>query len=352
MKNIVNILGAQINIKTGALVENTNKIKEIINGFRIHNNDFIIFPEMTISGYNCGDLFEKEEFINDCNKKLNEIVEETIDLNAVVIVGCPRKESDKLYNSAFIIYKGEIIGHYDKQLLANDYHHEDRKYFSAGKFSKTFYLKGIKFGVIICEDGWKSYGRDIVKEMKNEGAELIFSINYSYFTFNKIKSREEVFANDPLPIVYVNNIGVGDITKNFITYDGNSFTYNPYMKDKFTYPINPSFNNNLFDITFNPKGNILQIMNGVEQDVKTNKYDVISKAITYSIREIFSQCGIKKAQVHISGGIDSAVVAYFAVEAVGKENCVFITQPSKNNGPETLGNAIDLCNALGVKSFQ
>lgn len=347
--NNYKILAAQIEVKTGDIVGNSNKIIEVIAKAENEKYDFVVFPEMTISGYNCGDLFEKKDFIADCRKTLSTIVDFTSDKEVAVVIGCPRQDGSDLYNSAYVAYRGEIIGHYDKQLLANDYHHEDRKYFKAGNANKSFYLKGLRFAIVICEDAWKSYHRNILNELANtEHVDIVFSMNYSYFSFNKIQARENILKNTLIPLIYVNNIGVGDITKNFITYDGNSFIYDPYQKIKYFYPECPTFTECLFGVEYNKKGRSLSIIGEYSFSITNNKYMVIEDAITYAIREIFKQCGIKKAQVHISGGIDSAVVAYFAVQAMGAENCVFITQPSKNNGEATLNNAKKLSDSLGV----
>jgi NAD+ synthase (glutamine-hydrolysing) len=189
---------------------------------------------MTISGYNCGDLFEKSVFISDCHKGLLKVVDVSENHpGLIIIIGCPTFFNGDLYNTAYVIMDGIIIDHYFKQLLANDYHHEDRKYFKAGTQNKVIYLNGLRFGIIICEDGWteNGYGRDIVHELNQEGVDIIFSLNYSYFTYNKKNIRESVFNTKyGCPIVYVNCVGVGDITKNFIAYDGNSFYTNGFNK--------------------------------------------------------------------------------------------------------------------------
>jgi NAD+ synthase (glutamine-hydrolysing) len=143
-----NVLIAQIEIKTCDIKGNTNKIIDVINNNK--TSDFIIFPEMTISGYNCGDLFEQDTFISECQNALNEIIKNVGDV--VVIVGFPRKDGKYLKNSAAIIYNNEIVDFYDKILLANDYHHEDRKYFKPGKEIRNFYIKNTSFTVLICED--------------------------------------------------------------------------------------------------------------------------------------------------------------------------------------------------------
>jgi len=341
---------AQIEVKTGDINGNVERVLSNVQKAFAENADFILFPEMTISGYNCGDLFEKVAFIDECQRGLMSIVKESNNYpDLVIILGCPRFQKRNLYNSAYVIMNGIIIDRYDKQLLANDYHHEDRKYFKAGTSNKTVYLKGIKFGIIICEDGWteNGYGRDIVNELNAEHVDVIFSLNFSYFTYNKKQIRESLFRKKyGCPIVYVNCVGVGDITKNFILYDGNSF----YTEgnNNLTYMENADFKE-AFQVINLTHATIDSLAHNVRHNERDHKYFDIHSAILYAQKNIFNQCGMKVAQVHISGGIDSAIVGYFAVKAMGKENVVFITQPSKNNGQETLNNAYQLANALGVE---
>jgi NAD+ synthetase len=332
--------------EVGNIKGNTEKVKNLI--LKHKDCDFIVFPELAISGYNCGDLFEKKMFIEECEYAIVQIIDYLYEqkiFNPVIIIGCPHKKKNDLYNSAYIINNGNIASIYNKQLLANDYHHEDRKYFKPGNASTVYYLGGIKFGILICEDGWKTYGRDIANEYYEDGAEIIFSINYSYFTYNKIEARTEIFKHDHLPMVYVNAVGVGDISKNFITYDGHSFIYNPYgVINKYEHM--PMFKEISDEVIYNTQSRNLS--SHFPTSIGHDKYWLIFKAISFSIKNIFREIGLNKTQVHISGGVDSAVVAVLAVHALGSENCVFITQPSKNNGSETLENAEYIAKKLGV----
>ena len=345
------ILAAQIEIKTGAVEDNYNKAFNIVKDNLQY--DFIVFPEMTLSGYNCGDLFEKKPFIHDCEDRVNSIAKLTENNKTVVIIGSPRLDDNhKLYNSAFVLADGKIIGIYDKQKLANDYHHEDRKYFTAGKSNKVLYYNGIKFGVLICEDLWNSYSKDLIRENAEEGAEVIFSLNFSYFTFDKKQQRANILHNihNIIPILYVNSVGIGDISKNFMCYDGGSLISHNKNNEHYVTQVAPRFKEHLATVILNDSD--LEL---TSEDYTSNilenksKYGMIANAIIYSIKHIYEQCHIENAQVHISGGIDSALVGYFAVKAMDKDHVIFITQPSKNNGKITLNNAQVLATNLGVE---
>lgn len=340
---------AQIEVKSADLEGNTARIILAIDKAIEQKSDFIIFPELTVSGYNCGDLFEKDGFINDCRKKVHQIAEYCKNncRNTVVIIGYPRQDGKYLKNSAAIIYDGIIVGHYDKQHLANDYHHEDKKYFKAGSENYVGYLNGIKFGVLICEDIWPGHTRNLVEELRDREVHIIFSLNFSYFTFKKHGIREDILKSYRMNIVYVNAIGVGDISKNFITYDGRSMISEHYSSTKI-HTIFEAYTEQVETFDYNENLKIFALDRTMKVPVYHDKYYEIVHNLIFAQKKIFEQCYIEKAQVHISGGIDSAVVGYIAAKAMGPSKCVFITQPSKNNGDRTINNAKHLAEKLNI----
>ena len=327
------VLMAQIDVQTGALKENTQKIKDIIQ-----NNidkDFIVFPEMTISGYNCGDLFEMPEFISECYDKLEEI--KSIVGDTVVILGLPRYTGKYLRNSAAIIHNGQIVDFYDKILLANDSHHEDSHYFKSGTEVKTFYLKETHFSVLICEDLWyKDHTRNLIAECNDKCNELecIFSLNFSYFTFRKLEKRKELVNQLSLyyyhDIFYVNSCSIGDILKNYIIYDGASMHYS---KGELV----------------NQSKQFSEDVTNSNNEIKTDKYSQIYNALIYSISKIFKENNLKKALVSVSGGIDSLVVGTLVTHSLGENNVVFITTPTNNNSQLTYRNVLNLAKKLKVE---
>ena len=229
---------AQVEFKTGDLAGNKQRVLDAMS--QCSPQTLIVFPEL-LSGYNCGALFESAEFIDACQTTLQEIAEATVDKRYAVIIGCPRYAHPKtkkngtvlLHNSAYLIYNGEIMGVTDKILLANDFQHEDRKYFVLGTKPHAFHIWGKTIGVLICEDIWRNdHDRDLVGELKHENPNLdtVVCCNYSYFTYSKHPWRQkllrEIAKEYAVNIAYVNTVGVGDITKNIITYDGQSLAYN------------------------------------------------------------------------------------------------------------------------------
>ena len=339
----------QINTVTGDISGNTNKIKEQI--FIDHTNgcDLSIFPETAFSGYMCGSLWDRTDFVNKQDEQVDVIkdyIDEisykgTVIVGFIDFIGFKTNGFPHLKNAAAIINeKGIRI--YHKQLLASADHHEDKKYFDRGDETKVFKLSlpnagTIRLGVLICEDAWSlDHIRNIPSEMViDKNADLLVHINQSYFYYGKQQKRRKQFSEIArlceVPMISVNSCGVGDILKNIVIFDGGSTVFNEKGKLLYEAPQFEEFNktlelNKLIPMDFNT--DVIRA-NGTEY--VPNKLEEITKALIFEQREFFRLAGIQKAQVHISGGIDSAIVAALAVKAMGKENCVFITNPSSLN---------------------
>jgi len=385
---------AQIEPKTGDIDGNTQQILEVVlanqGKDKAEKADVIVFPELAVSAYNCGSLFESEEFIDSCLERV-ETITRLSDKDTLIIVGCPTYAEPKyetngnlrLHNSVFVIHNKEVVQVYDKILLANDFQHEDRKYFHPGKEVQPFQFKGKWYGVLICEDTWRhDHDRDLVRELKAKAPELeaVFCTNYSYFTYQKADFRNslmsELAGEHSVYMFYLNAVGVGDIVKNFIVYDGRSVVFTPNgtllcemasfakeihvvdTEDKFHSQHSPL---NQVLMTYSQKSRhtakleffprfMVERMKSTD-DHKWVKYSRIWDAMLYAQKNIFAQCGVKKAQVHVSGGVDSAIVAVLCAKAMGSESCVFVSNPSVHNGDFTKGNAQKIADSLGVPLY-
>lgn len=336
----------QINTVSGDIKGNYKKILEKTNIALNNSADIIVFPEVAFTGYCVGALWDNIDFIFEQEQCVRDLMK-VVPYNKCVIVGYISYHGTKpdgfpkLKNSVAVINKNRIQ-RYDKQLLANADHHEDKKYFKPGKKSKVFKLflnnEELTVGIPICEDSWYiNHSRNIPKEMVELGAEMIISINQSYFYYNKQKIREDLFEklskNLNVPVLMVNSIGVGDIVKNIIIFDGASMAFSNGNKD---YQLNRfeedsaliSYKKSDGKFKFEPKHNVSNL---VYRDNKSDKYNDIIDAISFEQKELFQLLGIPKAQVHVSGGIDSAIGMALSILSMGKENCVFITNPTSLN---------------------
>ena len=323
----------QINTVTGDITGNYEKIERGVLEDSKRGSFLSIFPETAITGYMCGSLWDREDFVKEQQEKIYDLRKyiEDIDYNGTVIVGfvdflgMKKNGFPVLKNAAAIIDKNNVRI-YHKQLLASADHHEDKKYFEPGDRSLVFTCKvgdeSREVGVLICEDAWISDHRtNIPQEMVHMGAEILVHINQSYFYYGKQNKRialgESISKTYNVPFVSVNAIGVGDILKNIVIFDGNSFVIDTEGNCAFVAPAFEEYNGspNLYSESYSPK----------------SKYKEICDALLFEQKEFFRLCGISKAQVHISGGLDSAIVAALVKKAMGKENTILITNPSNLN---------------------
>lgn len=349
----------QIQVITGDLEGNTNRVLDAIAHAKKSGTDIIVFPETCITGYCCGSLFDNPKFIKDQEQKIySKIIPETEGI--VVILGCVINTGNNplgfphLTNSALVIQNKSIEMVYDKTYPAKYDHHEDLKYFNfkhhPEELNNTVKLKikGVKvrLATLICEDIWnEDKPVNLVAITRNKyNADLLCVLNQSYFYYGKDKIRERMIKKHSthyhLPIAWVNAVGIGDIVKNVVIYDGGSLYVSPTSKLIYKAP------------NFEPfVGNVSELVSTAAVTRPTIKYKEILDALIFEQKEMFNLIHIKNAQVHLSGGIDSALVAYICVKAMGVNNCVFITNPSKNNEAKLFGLAFQLCENLGVSSL-
>jgi NAD+ synthase (glutamine-hydrolysing) len=364
----VKVSMAQIRNITGDLQGNTERIFENIQKAIEDKSDIVVFCETAITGYACSDLFLHNGFISHQLEFLyKKIVPFTVGKNIMIVLGfVDRNGHEKdgfpsLYNSCCVIQNGKILDIYNKILLAKRGQHDDFRYFEPGKFVKVFDFEKngeiIKFTPVICQDIWNDeVVRDVVQECKNSGSQLVLVLNQSYFYFNKQVKRKKLVSNHcvekNMPMVYVNNVGVGDVTKNLIIYPGNSFACN-FNGDVLAEckSFEEDFKTVEIDIS-NPKNdNVIQTRENVinYKLSKDEKYNEIFNSLSFCVKEYFSVLNIKKALVYLSGGIDSSVVASIVANSFEKENIVFVSSPTEDNGEVTRNNAQVLADNLGIE---
>jgi NAD+ synthase (glutamine-hydrolysing) len=354
IKDQIKVSIGQIKTVSGDLKGNTERILKSIERAISEQSDLLVLPELAITGYNCGMLFKQQQFIDYNLRFLYKTIAPKVPKDMVVVVGfvdCIGTHFDNtpnIQNSLAVIQDGYVIGKYAKILLANGGHHEDNHYFTPGQHATVTRVKlkgvAVNLGTVICEDTWNmDHDRNIVRESVQNGAELIVTINQSYFAYQKQLIRQNMYlqhaSKNNVYIISCNNVGVGDISKNFMIYDGGSMIVSPqgqiikqatrFQEDFITSYLTHSF----------------------ERNPIMDKQEEIFRALVYAQREIFKDLGISKAQVHMSGGIDSSVVLPILVEAMGKENIIAISNPSKYNGVVTKNNAQYICDKLGVKLY-
>ena len=331
---------AQINPTVGALDANSEKIKEIIREYT-SQCDLIIFPEMVLTGYPPQDLLLDESFIQKTQNALDVIAASV--KSTAVIVGSIRKESHTLYNTAAVIQDGSIISYRDKTHLPTYDVFDEVRYFTPSESVKPVEVsvngKSVKLGIQICEDLWDDeYDAKVSKLLCNQGAELLINISASPFHINKLHERIEIIIsktnNLKCNFIYCNLVGAQDE----LVFDGQSCIVNSGGEVIF---LAPAFEESvqLVDMKNCSPIKVLELP----------EEEQIFHALSLGVSDYFQKTGHSKAVVGLSGGIDSALTAAIAQNALGCENVLGISMPSIFSSDHSICDAQALAENLGVQ---
>ena len=320
------ILISQINPIVGDLKYNSELIiKSIDHGEKL-GADLVLFPELALTGYPPQDLLWQQEFIQAVEAKLEQIAATVKEMT--VVIGFPRacpKSPRKLFNSAAIIEKGKIIGYADKVLLPTYDVFNEQRYFNSGKSSHVWTIKGKKVAILICEDIWQhsypetfsNYHRDPVLELKTSSPDIVLNLSASPYFSQKPLHRQTVCLKVAktlnCPVILCNQVGANDS----LIFDGNSL----YVGPKGLIKCAAAFKEEhlLIDLE--------------KQEANSKKEELAEKelyeALVLGVRDYFLKQGLKTACLGLSGGVDSALVATIASEALGPQNVTALFMPSR-----------------------
>ncbi|MBL7052622.1 MAG: NAD+ synthase [Candidatus Marinimicrobia bacterium] len=326
---------AQINPTVGALRENANRIISIID--QNDGESIVVFPELSVLGYPPQDLLNDSEFIQFALEENQRIIQYTE--GKFAIFGSILQERNVLFNVAIIAQNGRQIATIKKRLLPRYDVFNERRYFEAGKTANPVSInwsgEQIRLGIEICEDLWDDdYNFKVTEELIQNGAEIIINVSASPFYTGKSSRRIQLARRKSLktPLVYCNLIGGQDE----LIFDGNSFAINE--KGKLVAQLN-SFEEELKEI---------KLTSEITEELTLEKPEDNFRAISLGIRDYFRKSGLEKAVIGLSGGIDSAVVAVIAVDALGKDNVTGITMPSRFSSQHSIDDAKQLAENLEI----
>jgi NAD+ synthase (glutamine-hydrolysing) len=337
---------SQINPTIGAFEKNTQKILSFLDRARKERADVVLFPELSLSGYPPEDLLLIPEFIDSLEPFFQKIIEATSGL--LVFLGRPRKnfsEKEKsCFNSCAIIQNAKLIGYYDKRLLPTYDVFDEKRFFEPGAEVKLIHHLGKTIGITICEDIWQhsevldhtKYHKDPVSEMQGLGLDLLVNLSASPYHFGKPKLRLEVCqkAAKTLQCSVLLCCQVGCNTE--LIFDGNSLAVDEKGK---VIGCGKSFEEDLVVIDLEKKE---------MQEIVSDSTEDLYKALVLGVRDYFHKMGFKKACFGLSGGIDSAVVANIAKDALGKENVTAVMMPSRYTSAMSLQDAKALAANIGI----
>lgn len=375
MRNI-RVALAQINCMVGDLAGNYNKICRYIKDAGAEDAALLIFPELALTGYPPEDLLLKPGFIDDNLKYLQKIVQFSQDFaNPAIVVGFVDRDEDKIYNGAAVIAEGKIYGIYHKIMLPNYGVFDEKRYFTAGDGYPVFTIGGVRVGVNICEDIWHAEGPAKTQALCGN-AEFIANINASPYHQGKGRFREELAAKrarqNHAVVAYVNMVGGQDE----LVFDGHSLIFDAdgkligrgrqFAEELIIADVPISSRNKArqseaakkFIAAFS--GNIDDINVSETFNLKNNPYcsriaDLLAplaevcEALKLGVADYAGKNNFKKVLVGLSGGIDSALTAVIAADALGADNVEAVFMPSVFTSVESREDAAALAANVGFK---
>jgi NAD+ synthase (glutamine-hydrolysing) len=358
------ITGAQLSFTVGAIQENKSKILNTLEEAEKINSDIVVFPELCVTGYPPEDLLLRESFVGKNFAVLEEIAEFSGRTSGVIgFVDRSLEEQTmdnvdrNITNAAAIVQNGDVKGIYHKCYLPNYSVFDEARYFAKGtKPEEIFWYEDIAVGINICEDVWINNGP--AEEQVKKGASLIININASPFDINKTESRK-VNVRDKakklkVPILYLNMVGGQDE----LVFDGGSFLVDAdgniiYEAEQFSEEI---FSFDLELEIKNVKSENKLIVNEKKSDLPPLKTsDSLSElesmyaALKMGLSDYVEKNNFKKVLVGLSGGIDSALTATIAVDALTSDNVIGVAMPSKFNPKSSLEDAKELADNLNIE---
>jgi len=367
---------AQINSIVGDLSGNTKKITESVDQAKSLGVDLLTFPELAITGYPPEDLLLKPQFIKQNKESLDRIIEHCSDM--AVVVGFVDSDGD-IYNAAAVLYNKKLAGIYHKIYLPNYGVFDENRYFQAGTNYSIFNICGVGMGITICEDMWYEAGPALVQA--HSGAKVLINISASPYHAGKGLFRERMLAtraSDSMAIVVHNNLVGG---QDELVFDGNSLIINEkgevivrgkQFEEDFIVAdldVESVFRSQLHDPRRRKETPWVKekLQEAAKIEVST-EYPTIAKpplpsrrverldelaeihqALVLGIRDYVRKNGFEKVVIGLSGGVDSSLVAAIAVDAIGADNVIGVSMPSRYSSPGSKSDAEALARNLAVE---
>jgi len=354
-KSSLTIAIAQMNPTVGDYRANSEKIVSWIIEAEKKNADIIIFPECALCGYPVWDLANKQQFVKEGLKELQRIALASSGKGIAVVLGfvdaslgTAQRGTANVFNALAWIEKGKIRTVYHKQLLPTYDVFLEEIFFQPGSEAKIVLFKGHKVGLTICEDIWdERYKVKPLAGLVKKKADFILNISASPYYRDVAAARERLLKGHTrhygIPILYVNQVGGQDD----LLFDGRSMFMDAKGRSLFRAP---AFEEGLFIYFFDPS-QTQGISSGSNPPVCFGVKGIseIYQALVMGVRDYFRKNGFKKAVIGLSGGIDSALVAAIAMDALGKDAVKGVTMPGPFSSKGSWMDSKDLAKALGIE---
>ena len=374
MSRVIRIGLAQINPVVGDLHGNTRLIADRIAEARDQGVDIVCFPELALTGYPPEDLVLKPQFVRDNIKALDAVIAQTAGISAVVGFV---DEDGEVFNAAAFIHDRELKAVYQKVFLPNYGVFDEQRYFAVGHRCPIFEQRGIRIGVTVCEDCW--YPAGPMAWQADHGAELLININGSPYHAGKRLERERMVAERAADygafVAYVNTIGGQDE----LVFDGNSVVFGPkgqmlahaasFQEELLVCDVDAGpvpFHRPIEKIRHEAEGaarlelEVSEVMVTTHADAERAPVKPrietpldgpaeVYAALVLGTRDYIRKQNFKKVLIGLSGGVDSALTAVVAADALGPENVIGVRMPSRFTSQESLDDAAAIAESLGMQ---
>jgi NAD+ synthase (glutamine-hydrolysing) len=348
---VVRLALAQTNPTVGAIAGNMANVLETIEEAARRGADIVVFGEMAVTGYPIEDLATRESFILDSELAVRELAQDLVKKNLghiLVVIGHPSMASAQdqtgwaiAHNSATVLRDGKVLGKYNKHHLPNYSVFDEYRTFVSGDELLTFEHKGLKFSTVICEDIWQSGGP--VSKLSQAHTDVVLIINGSPFEIDKDDTRLKLVSDlakkHNCAAAYVNLVGGQDD----LVFDGDSIMVD--SKARMIARLK-QFKTDLVCIDIEAKDDI----NVVDEHHLTKPNDSWQtwNALVLGLRDYVHKNNFKSVVLGLSGGIDSAIVATIAADAIGAENVYGVSMPSNFSSEHSKDDAEDLASRRGI----
>jgi NAD+ synthase (glutamine-hydrolysing) len=336
---------AQLNVTVGDIAGNLSRMKAAIEAASEKNADLLVFSELALCGYPPEDLLLRPGFLIDCQKTLSVLAEHTGSM--MVIVGFPQGMPGTCFNAAAVCRNGKVDSVYRKGLLPNYGVFDEKRYFISGTSPMVLDIAGLRVALTICEDSWDLKWLDSFLGVGSRPFEMLLNISASPFHVGKIHKRKETLARCAAHfgcfVAYCNQVGGQDE----LVFAGRSMVLDACGK---VVAEAAEFEEDLLIVDIDKNGGKMSLTRpfGVSAEKKYDSLEEVYKALVLGTRDYVRKSGFSKVVIGLSGGIDSALVAAIAVAALGADNVVGVTMPSRFNSSETQKDAKRLADNLGI----
>lgn len=340
MADLFKLTIAQLNPTVGDIAGNCAKALSAWDAGRDAGSDMVMMPEMFVTGYQIQDMVMKPAFAADVMMQIETLAKATKD-GPTLGIGAPFRDASGLYNGYYILSNGKIQTVIRKHNLPNDNVFDEVRLYDSGDISGPYVVSGVRIGTPICEDAWHP---DVAEALVESGAEILLVPNGSPYARNKMDIRMGHMVarviETGLPMVYLNMLGGQDDQ----VFDGGSFVLNPDGAMAQSLPV---FEESLETVTF-VRGDTGWLAQPGTKATWPNSYEQDYHAMVLSLRDYMGKTGFKSVVLGLSGGIDSAIVATIAADALGPNNVNCVMLPSEYTSDASLKDAAAVADALGA----